>query len=85
MVDNHTGYGILNLINKTHISYEHWVSESAVPPFKIDSFTYTKTTLRPFEKYETGWIKGLNFTYFILFTLALTVLLFVYACFAAFR
>jgi len=46
-VDNRTGYGILNLINKTHISYEHWTT--APNHIKIDEFSYEKTTLRPFH------------------------------------
>jgi len=47
LVDNRTGYGILNLINKTHISYEHWTT--APNHIMIDNFYYEKTTLRPFH------------------------------------
>jgi len=49
-VDNRTGYGILNLINKTHISYEHWTT--APNHIKIDEFSYEKTSLRPYAFYR---------------------------------
>ena len=73
-----TGYGILEIHNKSHLTYKHYLSDSGVV---FDSFTYDKSDNRPFKLDNETMVSVLDFKTFVAGILIITALL---CCFATF-
>jgi len=70
--DANTGYGILNLHNRSHLTYQHWLSKNKTV---FDSFTYDKSDPRPFKLDNESMVAALDFKTFVAGILVVTLIL----------